>query len=80
MTFEEIHARAQGLGVSLASDDPDECVRAIQRAEGNVGCFRTGRTWCEHTRCCWMSECIPDEYEQLAESAGVGARTGPWRR
>jgi hypothetical protein len=80
MNQEDIRARAQSLGMSLEEDDPAEVIRAIQRAEGNTGCFRSGRTWCAETECCWMAECIPEEFEQLAESSGVGARTGPWRR
>jgi hypothetical protein len=80
MDWEEIRARAQELGLSAEGDDPLETVRAIQRAEGFIACFRSGRTCCVETRCTWMSGCIPEEFEQLVESAGVGARTGPWRR
>lgn len=79
MDTDELRTRARKLGLPEDAD-PVDVVRAIQESEGNEACFRSGRNWCAETSCCWMSECLPDEYEQLAESAGVGARTGPWRR
>ena len=33
-------------------------VRSIQRAEGNVDCFRTGQVSCDHFDCAWRPYCL----------------------
>lgn len=35
-------------------------VRKIQRAEGEVDCFATGRTTCDNTTCRWRQDCLVD--------------------
>ncbi len=35
-------------------------VRSIQRAEGNVDCFRTGQVSCDHFDCAWRPYCLED--------------------
>ena len=80
MTIEEIRQRAEALGIPTTCRNKAELVRAIQSAEGNSPCFRSGRSQCEHIGCCWLVECIPQQYAELHGLTGVGARTGKWRR
>lgn len=40
-------------------------IRKIQRAEGSVDCFATGRTGCEQTACPWRKACVSASAEYL---------------
>jgi hypothetical protein len=35
-------------------------VRSIQRAEGNIDCYRTGRKDCERLSCVWRAHCLKE--------------------
>ena len=80
MTIREIRKRAKGLGIRTGSKSKVELVRAIQSAEGNPACFRTGRAHCDETACCWLEDCIPQQFAEQKKLTGIGARTGTWRR
>lgn len=38
--------------------DVTALIRSIQRAEGNIDCFRRGEGYCEKTECPWYVYCI----------------------
>lgn len=80
MTIKEVRERARTLGLRVGSKRKTELVRAIQVAEGNPQCFRTERRFCEQTTCCWLEDCVPEQYARQAQAPGIGARTGTWRR
>jgi len=80
MRTRDIRKRAMELGLRIDSDNKLELIRAIQAAEGNPQCFRTGCTSCDQTECCWMEDCIPEQYAEMQRVSGIGARTGKWRR
>ena len=40
--------------------DMTALIRSIQRAEGNVDCFRTGQAYCEQVECAWRPYCLED--------------------
>ena len=44
-------------------------VRSIQRAEGNIDCYRRGRQQCERMDCVWRDHC-------LKESGGASMADG----
>ncbi|MEE4603771.1 MAG: hypothetical protein V2J65_20985 [Desulfobacteraceae bacterium] len=44
-------------------------IRSIQRAEGNLDCYRTGRQECEQMNCVWRDHC-------LKESGGASMADG----
>ena len=46
-------------------------IRKIQRAEGHVDCFATGKKHCEHMTCRWRATCLPDAQEQDARGPGA---------
>jgi hypothetical protein len=35
-------------------------IRSIQRAEGNLDCYRTGRQQCERMNCVWRDHCLKE--------------------
>jgi hypothetical protein len=35
-------------------------IRSIQRAEGNLDCYRTGRQQCERMNCVWRDHCLTE--------------------
>ena len=80
MTITEIRQRAAELGLKVKSRSKAVLIRAIQEAEGNPPCFRTGGTTCSHVECSWLEDCVPEQYAQMARLSGIGARTGKWRR
>ncbi len=57
MTVTEIRGRARDLGVkSYSRLRRDELIWAIQRAEGNVDCYRRIAN-CGVMDCCWRGDC-----------------------
>ena len=80
MIIREIRKRAKALDIKPGKMNKLELVRAIQAAEGSPQCFRTGLTECPETECCWLEDCIPEQYARQCQPAGMGARTGKWRR
>lgn len=59
MRLSEVEKRAKNLGIKdtwrLSKKD---LIKTIQRAEGFVDCFATGRKSCDQMVCCWRSDCI----------------------
>jgi hypothetical protein len=80
MKTRDIRKRAMEKGINTNSDNKVELVRAIQAAEGNPQCFQTGRATCDQTECCWMEDCVPQQYAQMPQASTMGARIGKWRR
>ena len=35
-----------------------EKIRCLQREEGSVPCFRTGKEFCNRKECCWREICL----------------------
>jgi hypothetical protein len=35
-------------------------IRSIQRAEGNIDCYRRGRQQCERRNCAWLDHCLKE--------------------
>jgi len=35
-------------------------IRSIQRAEGNLDCYRTGRQQCDRMNCVWRDHCLKE--------------------
>jgi len=80
MTIREIRKRAKTLGIKPGRMNKLELVRAVQAAENNPQCFRSGLTHCDQTECLWLEDCIPEQFARQNQLAGIGARTGKWRR
>ncbi len=80
MNMKEVRKRAKTVGVTLETENKADLVRAIQAKEGNPQCFHSGRKLCPEKSCCWLEDCIPQQYAEMHAQKGVGARTGPWRR
>jgi hypothetical protein len=38
--------------------DLGSLIRSIQRVEGNIDCYRTGRQQCEQMNCVWRDHCL----------------------
>ena len=80
MTIREIRKRAKSVGVSLQTENKADLIRAVQAAENNPQCFHTGRQRCDETACCWLEDCVPQQFAEMHAQKGTGARTGPWRK
>ena len=80
MGLSEIRKQAEKLGIKPDSMNKTELIRAIQSAEDNPACFRTGRTHCDQTDCCWLADCVPEQFAETHPVSGIGGRTGKWRR
>jgi hypothetical protein len=80
MTIREIRKRAKALGLTLDTNNKAELIRAVQAAENNPQCYMMGRAHCDEVKCCWLEDCIPQQFAEMNKSAGIGARTGSWRR
>ncbi len=35
-------------------------IRSIQRAEGNIDCYRRGRQQCDRMNCVWRAHCLKE--------------------
>jgi hypothetical protein len=46
-------------------------IRSIQRAEGNVDCYRRGRRECEQMDCAWRDHCLMLSGGHATSSAGL---------
>jgi hypothetical protein len=90
MTVKEIRKRAKTLGIEPGRMNKADLIRAIQAAEGNPVCYRSGREYCGELACLWLADCVPGQAapKPVAEAEAqpdhdpdaVGARTGKWRR
>ena len=43
-------------------------IRSIQRAEGNLDCYRVGRRQCDRLDCTWRNHCLEKTGEQPVRS------------
>lgn len=58
MNMQEIKSIAQERGVKAGTLKKVQLVQAIQRAEGNEGCFGTGKAaGCGQADCLWKDDC-----------------------
>ncbi len=80
MTIREIRKRAKAVGVTLQTENKADLIRAVQAAEKNPQCFHTGRERCDQVACCWLEDCVPQQFAEKRAQKGVGARTGFWRK
>ena len=59
MKLQEIKAFAKAKGVKAGNMKKAELVRSIQKAEGNVECFGTGKAKeCGQMNCLWREDCL----------------------
>ena len=58
MKMDEVRKRAKKLGLKTGGKKKVDIIRAIQEAEGNAPCFKTGMDDCAEMDCCWRDECI----------------------
>lgn len=40
--------------------DLEKLIRSIQRAEGNVDCYRRGLVFCDRMDCVWRDHCLKE--------------------
>ncbi|OGU00350.1 MAG: SAP domain-containing protein [Geobacteraceae bacterium GWC2_48_7] len=58
MTFAEIKQIATEKGIRVVGVKKVDIVRAIQKKEGNLPCFASGKlSECRETHCTWFSAC-----------------------
>lgn len=58
MTFQQIRAIAVERGVRVVGVKKCDIVRAIQRQEGHIPCFDTGKaSECGQLHCLWLEAC-----------------------
>ena len=48
------------LNTKLNYVDLVNLIRSIQRAEGNIDCYRTGRQQCDRMSCVWRVHCLKE--------------------
>lgn len=59
MKLADIKSKAADLGIAVGkSMKKPDVIRAIQKAEGNAGCYDTGVKDCPYTGCCWWGDCM----------------------
>jgi hypothetical protein len=59
MKLQEVKNIAKKMGIKAGSMKKTELIRAIQKAEGNVECFGTGRAEeCGQMNCLWREDCL----------------------
>lgn len=46
-------------------------VRSIQRAEGNIDCYRRGRQECDRMSCAWRNHCLIGSEEKSPQYIGL---------
>ncbi len=66
MELQKIKAIAKKIGIKAGSVEEVELIRALQRAEGNRGCFRTEHLMvCGQISCLWKEDCLKTVGETL---------------
>jgi len=59
MKLQKIKTIAKKWGIKTGNMKKTELIRAIQRAEGNLDCFRTAKSGqCDQTSCLWRIDCL----------------------
>ncbi len=59
MTLKKIKEMAKEKGVKFGNMKKENIIRAIQKAEGNFGCFGTaGGRVCDQINCLWREDCL----------------------
>jgi hypothetical protein len=52
-----------------------ELIRSIQRAEGNVDCFRRSQGFCDKLDCSWRRYCIEEQQPVSFDEKEIRARS-----
>lgn len=60
MRMIDIKAIARERGIKPGKMTKPELIRAIQRQEGNIVCYRE-KTECDQQGCCWRTSCLPKQ-------------------
>ena len=59
MRLSEIEKKARQKGIKDTwKFSKKDLIRAIQRQEGYLECFASGRNKCDQVVCCWREDCI----------------------
>ncbi len=59
MRLSAIEKKARGLGIKDTwKFTREELVRQIQKSEGFIPCYATGRRICAQMECCWREDCL----------------------
>ncbi len=59
MKLEQVKVVAKVLGIDPGSMKKSDLIRAIQRFEGNDGCFKIADPKaCGQSRCLWREDCL----------------------
>jgi len=59
MILKKIKEMAKGKGVKVGNMKKENIIRAIQKAEGNFGCFGTAKAGeCNQNNCLWREDCL----------------------
>ncbi|RWX43501.1 hypothetical protein VU01_13103 [Candidatus Electrothrix marina] len=58
MKMKRIRQKAEELGLDSDNLKKRELIQAIQVAENNFPCFRTGQDSCNQVNCCWRDDCL----------------------
>ncbi len=59
MNFNEIRKMAKGMGINTYRIKKIDMIRAIQRAEENIGCYGTETVEnCHEDGCLWRNDCF----------------------
>ncbi len=59
MNVSDVKKIAKGMGIKISGLKKADLIRAIQVAEGNIPCFKTGMQHCDQTNCFWKEDCLP---------------------
>jgi hypothetical protein len=58
MNATDVSELAKRYLVSSKGLSKPQLIRKIQRAQGNLDCFATGKSSCEHIQCPWRVDCL----------------------
>ena len=57
--LQKIKAISKAAGIKPDGLKKPELIRAIRRAEGNLGCFGSATSgFCDQTNCLWREDCM----------------------
>jgi hypothetical protein len=58
MSFSQLKAKAEKLGVNPGRMEKTELIHSIQKAEGFTPCFGTTNGSCPQEACCFRDDCL----------------------
>jgi len=59
MRLNDVERKARRLGIKDTwKFSKEQLIKAIQKKEGNSECFRTAKSFCSQSTCCWMEDCL----------------------